>query len=134
PRPAWPGRPGAARPLRGGRTGAAPVHPRAATRRDTQTARAQRRVDGKSNEIPAFTPLLRGLDLAGLVIAADALHTRADQARQIVADGGHYLFLVKGNQPTLHRRLKALPWREAILNDRTDETAHGRREIRRMKI
>ncbi|MFI7642670.1 hypothetical protein [Nonomuraea sp. NPDC049400] len=40
----------------------------------------------------------------------------------------------KGNQPTLLSRLKALPWREAILNDRTDETGHGRREIRPMKI
>ncbi|MFI7704666.1 ISAs1 family transposase [Nonomuraea sp. NPDC049480] len=36
--------------------------------------------------------------------------------------------------PTLLSRLKALPWREAILNDRTDEQGHGRREIRRMKI
>jgi hypothetical protein len=33
-----------------------------------------------------------------------------------------------------HRWLKALPWREAVLNDRTDERGHGRREIRRMKI
>ncbi|MEV1001831.1 ISAs1 family transposase [Nonomuraea sp. NPDC050202] len=55
-------------------------------------------------------------------------------ARQIVSAGGHYLFIVKANQSTLHRRLKALPWREAILNDRTDETARGRREIRRIKI
>ncbi|MGP3919967.1 ISAs1 family transposase [Nonomuraea sp. 10N515B] len=44
------------------------------------------------------------------------------------------MFIAKGNQPTLHRRLKTLPWREAVLNDRTDETGHGRREIRRMKI
>ncbi|MGP3918672.1 hypothetical protein [Nonomuraea sp. 10N515B] len=36
--------------------------------------------------------------------------------------------------PTLLNRLKALPWREAILNDRTDETGNGRPEIRRMKI
>ncbi|MFI7134723.1 hypothetical protein ACIBQ1_54300 [Nonomuraea sp. NPDC050153] len=36
--------------------------------------------------------------------------------------------------PTLLSRLKALPWREAILNDRADETRYGRREIRRMKI
>jgi hypothetical protein len=35
---------------------------------------------------------------------------------------------------TLHRRLKALPWRDAYLSDRTDEHGHGRREIRRMKI
>ncbi|MFC7648679.1 ISAs1 family transposase [Streptosporangium lutulentum] len=30
--------------------------------------------------------------------------------------------------------LKALPWRHALLNDRTDTRGHGRREIRRMKI
>jgi predicted transposase YbfD/YdcC len=69
-----------------------------------------------------------------VVITADALHTQQEHARQIIAAGGHYLFIAKGNQPTLHRRLKTLPWREAVLNDRTDETGHGRREIRRMKI
>ncbi|RSN50998.1 hypothetical protein DMH01_42510, partial [Amycolatopsis sp. WAC 04182] len=55
------------------------------------------------------------------IATADALHTQAEHTRQIVAAGGHFLFIVKANQPTLHRRLKALPWREAILNDRTDE-------------
>ncbi|MFC5822038.1 hypothetical protein [Nonomuraea harbinensis] len=51
-------------------------------------------------------------------------------SRLITVDGTVFrcLFLVKGSQPTLHRRFKALPWRDAILNDRTDETAHGRRE------
>lgn len=120
--------------LRGSRTSGGAVHLLAAIRHDTQTVLAQRQVEAKSNEIPAFTPLLSSLDLASLVITADALHTQHDHARQIVAAEGHYLFIVKGNQPTLLRRLKALPWREAILNDRTDETGHGRREIRRMKI
>ncbi|MFI6456277.1 ISAs1 family transposase [Streptosporangium amethystogenes] len=110
------------------------VHLLAATRHDTQTVVAQRQIEAKSNEIPAFAPLLSGLDLTSVMITADALHTQHTHAQQIVAAGGHYLFVVKGNQPTLHRRLKALPWREAILNDRTDETGHGRREIRRMKI
>ncbi len=76
---------------------------------------------------------MSSLNLAGMVITADALHPQHDHTRQIAA-GGHYLFIVKGNQPTLLRRLKALPWREAILNNRTDETGHGRREVRRMKI
>ncbi|MFI7151817.1 ISAs1 family transposase [Nonomuraea sp. NPDC050022] len=121
--------------LRGSRiTGGTTVHLLAATRHDTQTVVAQRQVEAHSNEIPAFAPLLAKLDLTGMVITADALHTQHEHARHIIAAGGHYLFLVKGNQPTLHRRLKALPWREAILNDRTDETGHGRREIRRMKI
>ncbi|TDD07997.1 ISAs1 family transposase [Nonomuraea diastatica] len=120
--------------LRGSRTRDGAVHLLAAIRHDTQTVLAQSQVEAKSNEIPAFTPLLRDLDLTGVVVTADALHTQHDHARQIVAAGGHYLFIVKGNQPTLLRRLKALPWREAILNDRTDEQGHGRREIRRMKI
>ncbi|MFI7033582.1 ISAs1 family transposase [Microbispora rosea] len=120
--------------LRGSRTGNGTTHLLAATRHDTQTVMAQAQVAAKSNEIPTFTPLLSGLDLTSVVITADALHTQHEHARQIVAAGEHYVFIVKGNQPTLLRRLKALPWREAILNDRTDETGHGRREIRRMKI
>lgn len=75
-----------------------------------------------------FRPLHRYALASSLAKTTKALTTRPwGRAR-------HYLFIVKGNQPTLHRRLKALPWREAILNDRTDETGHGRREIRRMKI
>ncbi|MFC4110969.1 ISAs1 family transposase [Nonomuraea zeae] len=121
--------------LRGSRTAdGTTVHLPAAIRHDTETVLAQRQVEAKSNEIPAFTPLLRGLDLPGMVVTADALRTQHDHARHIVAAGGHYLFIVKGNQPTLQRWLKALPWRQAILNDRTDEQGHGRREIRRMKI
>ncbi|MFI0425296.1 ISAs1 family transposase [Spongiactinospora sp. 9N601] len=120
--------------LRGSRTAETTVHLLAATRHDTQIVVAQRQIEAKSNEIPAFTPLLSGLDITGVVITADALHTQHTHARQIIETGGHYLFIVKGNQPTLLSRLKTLPWREAVLNNRTDETGHGRREIRRMKI
>lgn len=120
--------------LRGSRTSQGVTHLLAATCQNTQIVVAQRQVEANSNEIPAFTPLLSGLDLTGVVVTADALHTQQEHARQIVTASGHYLFIVKGNQPTLLRRLKALPWREAILNDHTDETGHGRREIRHMKI
>ncbi|NJP98767.1 hypothetical protein HCN51_56710 [Nonomuraea sp. FMUSA5-5] len=78
--------------------------------------------------------MLSGLDLTGVVVTADALHDQHGHARQVTAAGGHQLFIVKGNQPPLLCRLKALPWREAILNDRTDEGGHDRREVRRMKI
>jgi hypothetical protein len=60
--------------LRGSRTSAGTtVHLLAASRHDTLTVVAQRQVDPKSNEIPAFTPLLAKLDLTGVVITADAL-------------------------------------------------------------
>jgi hypothetical protein len=36
---------------------------------------AQRQVDGAPGEVPAFAPLLAGLELAGVVVTADALHT-----------------------------------------------------------
>ncbi|MEU9832584.1 ISAs1 family transposase [Streptosporangium sp. NPDC048047] len=122
--------------LRGSRTAdGTMIHLLAAVRHDTHTVLAQRQIAVKSNEIGAFTPLLSGLELSHAVITADALHTQIEHARQIIAAGGHYIFLVKGNQPTLHRRrLKALPWRAAFLNHRTDERGHSRREIRRMKI
>ncbi|GAA3468695.1 ISAs1 family transposase [Nonomuraea roseola] len=120
--------------LRGSRTSEGVTHLLAAARHDTQIVVAQRQVEAKSNEIPAFTPLLSGMNLSSVVVTADALHTQHPHARQIVEAKGHYLFIVKGNQPTLLSRLKALPRRQTILNDRTDEQGHGRREIRRMKI
>ncbi|MFH8387791.1 ISAs1 family transposase [Kitasatospora sp. NPDC018058] len=95
---------------------------------------AQREVDAKSNEIPAFQPLLTGLDLTGMVVTFDAMHTQAEHARFLVKDKtAHYIALVKGNHLTLHARLKALPWKDVPLMDKTRATAHGRDEIRRMK-
>ena len=67
----------------------------------------------KHNETSHFTALLEPLDLAGAVVTFDALHTvRANLdwlARQKKA---HYIAVVKRNQPLLHARVKALPWRQ----------------------
>lgn len=95
---------------------------------------AQREVDGKTNEITVFQPLLAPLDLHGTVVTFDALHSQTAHARFLVEDKhAHYIALIKGNHPTLHRWLKALPWREVPLQDKTRATAHGRDEIRRIK-
>ncbi|WP_369228653.1 ISAs1 family transposase (plasmid) [Streptomyces sp. R39] len=95
---------------------------------------AQREVAGKTNEITVFRPLLAPLDLDGAVVTFDALHSQTGHARFLVEDKhAHYIALIKGNQPTLLRRLKALPWREVPLLDKTRATAHGRDEIRRIK-
>jgi hypothetical protein len=70
-------------------------------------------VDGKSNEITAFAPLLdtlTGLDLAGLVITADALHTQREHVQYLHARGAHWVLTVKGNQPPA-----ASPARRAVL-------------------
>ncbi|MEV5646341.1 ISAs1 family transposase [Streptomyces flaveolus] len=52
---------------------------------------AQRQTDGKSNEIPAFRPLLDGIDLTSAVITADALHTQHDDAAYLHERRAPYL-------------------------------------------
>jgi predicted transposase YbfD/YdcC len=51
------------------------VHLLAAMDHTTRAVLAQRQVDGAPGEVPAFQPLLGDLDLAGVVVTADALHT-----------------------------------------------------------
>jgi predicted transposase YbfD/YdcC len=94
-------------------------------------------VDGKISEINRFTPLLDGLvdlDLAGVVVTADALHTQREHVADLHARGAHWLLTVKGNQPSLRRQLAALPWRQVEAGHRSAETGHGRREIRTIKV
>ncbi|MFF3920202.1 ISAs1 family transposase [Streptomyces sp. NPDC001852] len=119
--------------VRGSRTDGHAVHLLAAALHDSQTVIAQRQIAAKSNEIPAFTPLLEKLDLHGVVVTADAMHTQREHAHHIVAAGGHYLLVVKGNQQKLRKQIKRLPWSEIPLQGRTTTTGHGRREIRRLK-
>ncbi|KJK54848.1 ISAs1 family transposase, partial [Saccharothrix sp. ST-888] len=120
--------------VRGSRTDGNAIHLLAAALHESQIVIAQRQVEAKSNEIPAFAPLLEGLDLRGIVVTADAMHTQRAHARYLVQDKhAHYLLVVKGNQKKLRRQLKKLPWREIPLLDRTDAIGHGRREVRRLK-
>ncbi|WP_344598854.1 ISAs1 family transposase, partial [Actinomadura vinacea] len=106
----------------------------AAALHDDQAVPAQRQVDAKSNEIPAFVPLLSGVDLTGRIVTADALHTQREHARHLVQGrGAHYILVVKGNQKSLHDQLKRLPWPDIPLHHRTLDNGHGRREIRRLK-
>ncbi|MFF2549146.1 ISAs1 family transposase [Kitasatospora sp. NPDC058063] len=122
------------RTVRGSRTDGAAVHLLAAARRDSRSVIAQREIAARSNEIPAFAPLSARLDLHGVVITADAMHTRRGHAEKITAAGGHYLFIVKGNQKKLCKRLKRPPWDDIPLQDRTTHRGHGRSEVRRPKV
>jgi predicted transposase YbfD/YdcC len=54
--------------------------------------------------------LLEGLDIAGKVVTADAMHTQTDLAHFIVEDKkADYVFTVKGNQPSLLQAIEDLP-------------------------
>ncbi|MEU9413697.1 ISAs1 family transposase [Streptomyces sp. NPDC048281] len=94
---------------------------------------AQRQIDGKSNEIPAFAPLLDGIDLNGAVVTADALHTQRDHAAYRHERGAHYLAVVKRNHPGLHERVPGLPRPDIRLDHIEHTRAHHRDEIRRLK-
>ncbi|MGW4823225.1 ISAs1 family transposase [Streptomyces sp. NPDC004227] len=94
---------------------------------------AQRQVADKSNEIPAFAPLLDTVDLTGSVITADALPTQHDHGTYLRARGAHYVAIVKKNHPGLYDRLRRLPWREITLDHYDRARAHHRMEIRRLK-
>jgi predicted transposase YbfD/YdcC len=59
-------------------------------------------------ELKVAPALLDRLPLRGLVVTTDALHTQRQMARKIVARGGDYFMVVKGNQPALHRNIELL--------------------------
>ncbi|KIH96391.1 hypothetical protein LP52_25305 [Streptomonospora alba] len=65
--------------------------------------------------------LLAGLDVAGRMISADALHTQRPTAEHLVGRGADYLLTVKANQPTLFAQVKALPWAQAPVLEATRE-------------
>jgi predicted transposase YbfD/YdcC len=82
----------------------------------------------------AFAPLLADLDLAGVVVTADALQTHPEAAEFLVTSKrAHYLFTVKANQPTLLGRCARLPWHRVPVADRTRDRGHGRIELRTLK-
>jgi predicted transposase YbfD/YdcC len=111
-----------------------PPHLLAAMDHTTRQVLAQRQVAGAPEEVPAFAPLLDGLDLAGVVVTADALQTHP-QAAEFLATRkhAHYLFTVKANQPRLLERCASLPWHRVPVGDRTRDQGHGRVEIRTLK-
>jgi predicted transposase YbfD/YdcC len=96
---------------------------------------AERLVGAKSNEVPQFQPLLRGLNLAGWVITMDAGHTVRAHAAFITEElFAHYVMIVKGNQKGLFARLNALDWKNVPIAYSTVDVGHGRRERRTIQV
>ena len=99
----------------------------------TGTVLGQLAVSAKSNEIPAVRALLAGFDLTETVVTVDAMHTQHDTAAAILDDGGHYVFTVKKNQPTLYAACMDLPWAN-IAGHTYTQREHGRRATRTIKV
>ncbi|MER5700277.1 ISAs1 family transposase [Streptomyces mirabilis] len=96
--------------VRGSPTDDTAVHLLAAALHACQTVIAQGQIAAKSNEISAFAPLLDRIDLRGVVVTADVMHTQRAHAEHVIAAGGPYLLVVKGNQKKLRKQLRRLPW------------------------
>ena len=77
------------------------VHLLAAMDQRTGCVLRQMRVDAKTNEHQAALELLGGLVLRGRVVTGDAMFCQRDLSRQVVDAGGHYLWKVDDNQPSL---------------------------------
>lgn len=95
---------------------------------------AQVEVGAKTNEIRHFKPLLAPLDLAGVTVTFDALHSvKANISWLVETKKAHYIAVIKTNQPIAHSQLAALPWRDIAVQHTRSEAGHGRRESRSIK-
>jgi len=111
------------------------VHLFAAMAQGTGVIVAQTQVDEKSNEITAFAPVLKGLDLQGALVTADAMHTQVEHARHLVEDRhADYLFQVKANQPNLLAALRSIPETDWSQEHTTTTRGHGRLDHRHVQV
>jgi predicted transposase YbfD/YdcC len=137
---AWHGQAVDGKAVRGANRHGAKLHLVSLVRHGSARVRKQVRVREKSNEITAVPALLAGLDLRGTVTTMDALLCQQAIARQIVAQNGHYLMVVKENQPALLAAIELVfrcpPPEEAGDHRETARTqgkAHGRLETRTLE-
>jgi predicted transposase YbfD/YdcC len=118
------------------RDGRAAIHMVSAWAVGNRVSLGQVVVGEKSNEITAIPELLRLLEFSGAIVTIDAMGCQTEIAEQIREGGGDYVLAVKLNQPTLHERVceavdDGLEQDAADIDEhRTEEAAHGRREVR----
>ena len=100
----------------------------------TRLNAAQRGVDRKTNETTVIGPVIDGMDLAGVCLTVDALHSLADLNERVLARGGHVIFVIKGNQPRTYQALDAIAWEQVPVTAATFEADRGRIETRSIQV
>ena len=100
----------------------------------TRLNAAQRGVDRKTNETTVIGPVIDGMDLAGVCLTVDALHSLADLDERVLARGGHVIFVIKGNQPRTYQALDAIAWEQVPVAAATFEADRGRIETRSIQV
>ena len=115
-----------------------PLHLVSAWATEARLSLGQVPVDGRSNEITAIPELLALLDLKGALVTIDAIGCQTAIAEKIVAGGGDYVLVVKGNQErlladvqeTVTRALDGGLPKRAVRRRTTRDEGHGRTEER----
>jgi hypothetical protein len=97
--------------LRGSRTANTTArHVLAACDQDTGVVLPSTDVDGKTNEITRFEPLLDQIrDLRDTVITVDALHCQRDHVTYLAERGAHWILTVKATSPVCTNSLPLCP-------------------------
>ena len=85
----------------------------------TRLSAAQRAVYRKTNETTVIGPVIDGMDLTGVCLTVDALHSLADLGKRVLARGGHVIFVIKGNQPRTYQALNDIAWEQVPDNRAT---------------
>jgi predicted transposase YbfD/YdcC len=125
--------------LHGTRTEAGQVFLVAAITHDRGVVLGQRQVPDKRGENTVIADLLAPLDVAGMMLTLDALHTTKKTARLITGPlGAHYMLILKGNQPLTYQAAQALlSGTDTEFADHTDignDRGHGRTERRTLRV
>lgn len=125
--------------LHGTVTAAGRVFLVAAIGHGTGVVAGQRQVADKRGEGTVVESLLAGLDVAGMVLSLDALHTTKKTARLITGTlHAHYVLILKANQPLALQAAQALlSGTDVQFADRTDigaDRGHGRTERRTLRV
>jgi len=125
--------------LHGSRTATGQVFLVAAISHQHGVILGQRQVPDKRGESAVIADLLTPLDVAGMMLTLDALHTTKKTARLITgALHAHYTLILKGNQPLARQAAQALlsgTDTEFIDHTNVDEDrGHGRTERRTLRV
>ena len=101
---------------------------------------AERLIGAKTNEVPEFAPLLRGLakrvgGVGGCVFTMDAAHTVRAHATLITSElFAHYVMIVKQNTKKLYDKIDALDWANIPIAHQSIDVGHGRRDKRTIRV
>jgi hypothetical protein len=101
---------------------------------------AERLIGAKTNEVPEFAPLLRGLakrvgGVGGCVFTMDAAHTVRAHATLITSElFAHYVMIVKQNTKKLYDKIDALDWANVPIAHQSIDVGHGRRDKRTIRV